>query len=257
MSDAERRADRERVHEDRLDRQHDRAGHQPQHRERQRHEQARRRAAGSSRSRPAGRRTPRRRRRRAAGTAPAGRGSPRRAPGPRRPSGSPATATSTCQVASSSARGSATVRTPASASSPAAYSRRRRPRSAAEASSAIVTGLVSWPPKSRASVSATVRELSLLRDHGRVDRRPDRPQRRERDGEHQQPGDDGDRSGRRMTACASRYQAPCSGGRSGAAPARRRASRPRARTARGDDERGQPGDERDDGARRSPSTAGS
>ena len=63
MSGAERGADGQRVHDDRLHRQDDRAGHQPQDEHRQPDEQSDRRGEAASRSPPAGRRTPPQRRR--------------------------------------------------------------------------------------------------------------------------------------------------------------------------------------------------
>ena len=78
-----------------------------------------------------------------------------------------------------------------------------------------MTGLASCPPNSRVSVSATVRELcpfgiteastgvQTARSAGRATT------------SMSAPVTTATRSGRRMTACASRYHAPCSAGRSG------------------------------------------
>ena len=107
---------------------------------------------------------------------------------------------------------------------------RRRP-ARLRASTTIVIGLVSWPPKSRARVSATVRALwpfgitdestgvQTARSAGRARSEHQRAGARAATG-----------SGRRMTAWASRYQRPAPpGARAGAG---RRASRPRSRTSR-------------------------
>ena len=232
--DAERRADGQRVHQDRLERQHDRAGHQPQHDEGQRDEQreGEREARGDRVLLVDERR--RRRRRRAR-------------PGPARSSRTTARAVSPSGVARRQHVDLVGAVVEPARLGHRAHARQRR-RSARPATGRRVTtmiGLVSRPPKSRSSASATVRELWPLRDHRGVDRRPHGAQRGQREEQHQRAG--GERDRQRAAHHGVREPVPAATAR--AARLDRAASRPRPRSVAGAiTERRGAGDERHDRA---------